>query len=83
MQFLKRVASALMSTLRLVFDRTRRVFETRRVGANGEKVLNKDLLKKVRTIDDNGEYVVSGRISLDDLPRTIWICQRMLLDQNL
>ena len=52
----------------IIFDRTRRVFETRRVGANGEKILNKDLLDKVRTIDDNGEYVVSGRISLDDLP---------------
>ena len=52
----------------IIFDRTRRVFETRRVGANGEKILNKELLDKVRTIDDNGEYVVSGRISLDDLP---------------
>jgi hypothetical protein len=52
----------------IIFDRTRRVFETRRVGANGEKILNKELLNKVRTIDDNGEYVVSGRISLDDLP---------------
>jgi hypothetical protein len=52
----------------IVFDRTRRVFETRRVGANGEKILNKDLLNKVRTVDENGEYVVSGRISLDDLP---------------
>ena len=52
----------------IIFDRTRRVFETRRVGANGEKVLNKELLDKVRTIDENGEYVVSGRISLDDLP---------------
>ena len=53
----------------MIFDRTRRVFETRRVGANGEKVLNKELLNKIRTIDDNGEYVVSGRISLDDLPK--------------
>jgi hypothetical protein len=52
----------------IIFDRTRRVFETRRVGANGEKILNKELLNKVRTIDENGEYVVSGRISLDDLP---------------
>jgi len=53
----------------MIFDRTRRVFETRRVGANGEKVLNTELLNKVRTIDDNGEYVVSGRVSLDDLPK--------------
>jgi hypothetical protein len=52
---------------RIVYDRTRKVFETRRVDANGVKELNKDLLEKVRTVDDNGEYVVSGRISLEDL----------------
>ena len=52
---------------RIVYDRTRKVFETRRVDANGIKELNKDLLEKVRTVDDNGEYVVSGRISLEDL----------------
>jgi hypothetical protein len=51
----------------IVFDRTRKVFETRRVDANGVKELNMDLLEKVRTVDENGEYVVSGRISLDDL----------------
>ena len=52
---------------RIVYDRTRKVFETRRVDANGIKELNKDLLEKVRTVDENGEYVVSGRISLEDL----------------
>ena len=52
---------------RIVYDRTRKVFETRRVDANGVKELNKDLLEKVRTVDDNGEYVVSGRISLEDI----------------
>ncbi|NBR26553.1 MAG: hypothetical protein EBU08_22790, partial [Micrococcales bacterium] len=52
---------------RIVYERTRKVFETRRVDANGVKELNKELLEKVRTIDENGEYVVSGRISLDDL----------------
>ena len=52
---------------RIVYDRTRKVFETRRVDANGVKELNTDLLNKVRTVDENGEYVVSGRISLDDL----------------
>ncbi len=51
----------------IVFDRTRKVFETRRVNADGVKELNMDLLEKVRTVDENGEYVVSGRISLDDL----------------
>ena len=52
-----------------IFDRTRRVFETRRVNAKGEKILNEDLLNKVRSVDENGEYIVSGRISLDDLPK--------------
>jgi hypothetical protein len=52
---------------RIVYERTRKVFETRRVDANGVKELNRDLLEKVRTVDENGEYVVSGRISLDDL----------------
>jgi hypothetical protein len=52
---------------RLVYDRTRKIFETRRVDANGVTTLNDDLLDKVRTLDDNGEYVVSGKISLDDL----------------
>jgi hypothetical protein len=52
---------------RLVYDRTRKIFETRRVDANGVTILNDDLLNKVRTLDDNGEYVVSGKISLDDL----------------
>ena len=52
---------------RIVYDRTRKVFETRRVDANGVKELNTDLLNKVRTVDENGEYIVSGRISLDDL----------------
>lgn len=51
----------------IVYDRTRKVFETRRVDADGVKELNNDLLDKVRTVDENGEYVVSGRISLDDL----------------
>ena len=50
-----------------VYDRTRKIFETRRVDKNGVKELNMDLLDKVRTLDDNGEYVVSGKISLDDL----------------
>jgi hypothetical protein len=52
---------------RIVYERTRKIFETRRVDANGVKELNMDLLDKVRTLDDNGEYVVSGKISLDDL----------------
>jgi hypothetical protein len=52
---------------RIVYERTRKVFETRRVDANGVKELNMDLLDKIRSVDDQGQYVVSGKISLDDL----------------
>ena len=52
---------------RIVYERTRKVFETRRVNNKGVKELNMNLLDKVRSVDDNGQYVVSGKISLDDL----------------
>ena len=52
---------------RRVYERTRKVFATRRVDDEGVTILNEDLLNKVRTLDENGEYVVSGKISLDDL----------------
>ena len=55
---------------RLVYERTRKIFETRRVDADGIKELNMDLLDKVRAVDDKGQYVVSGKISLDDLRTT-------------
>ena len=61
---------------RIVYARTRKVFETRKVLANNVKELNTELLAKVRTLDANGTtltgnkpaYKVSGQISLDDLP---------------
>jgi hypothetical protein len=60
---------------RMVYARTRKVFETRKVGANGVKEINTELLNKVRALDVNGTvftsnkkaYKVSGQISLDDL----------------
>ena len=61
---------------RMVYDRTRRIFETRKVLPDGTKELNTDLLAKVRTLDPKGTaltgnkktYKVSGQLSLDDLP---------------
>jgi len=61
---------------RYLYARTRRVFETRKVDANGVKEINTELLNKIRTLDANGTtltgkkkaYKVSGQISLDDLP---------------
>lgn len=61
---------------RMVYDRTRRIFETRINLPNGTRQLNTDLLNKVRTLDTKGAtltgnkpaYKVSGQLSLDDLP---------------
>jgi hypothetical protein len=53
---------------KIVYDRTRRVFETRITNKNGVKEINEDLLDKVRVLDKDGEYVISGRVSMDDLP---------------
>ena len=60
---------------RMVYARTRRVFETRKLRPDGTKELNTELLNKVRALDANGTvltgnkkaYKVSGQISLDDL----------------
>jgi hypothetical protein len=47
----------------IVYKATRELFEKQ------NKELNLDLLNKVRQIDDKtGEYVVRGKLSLDDLP---------------
>jgi hypothetical protein len=61
---------------RMVYERTRRIFETRKVLPDGTKELNTELLKKVRSLDANSTtltgnksaYKVSGQLSLDDLP---------------
>jgi hypothetical protein len=61
---------------RMVYDRTRKIFETRKVLPNGTKELNTELLKKVRSLDTKSTtltgnkpgYKVSGQLSLDDLP---------------
>jgi hypothetical protein len=66
----KFVADARASTqmdseqlLRLTFERTKELF-TR----SGDDALNLQLLDKIRTLDNNGNWVVSGRLSMDDLP---------------
>jgi hypothetical protein len=61
---------------RMVYDRTRKIFETRKVLPDGTKELNTELLAKVRSLDINtttltgnkSGYKVSGQLSLDDLP---------------
>ena len=61
---------------RMVYDRTRKIFETRKVLPDGTKEINTELLAKVRSLDTKSitltgnkpGYKVSGQLSLDDLP---------------
>jgi hypothetical protein len=61
---------------RMVYDRTRKIFETRKVLPDGTKEINTELLAKVRSLDiksttligNKPGYKVSGQLSLDDLP---------------
>jgi len=49
--------------IRLVHNRAKELFTK-----SGDDSLNVELLNKIRTFDKNGNRVVTGRISLDDLP---------------
>jgi hypothetical protein len=66
----KYVADARASTqmdseqlLRLAHNRAKELFTN-----SGDGKLNIDLLNKIRTFDNNGNRIVTGRLSLDDLP---------------
>jgi hypothetical protein len=70
---------------RMVYARTRRIFETR------TKELNTELLDKVRTLDTKGvaltgnkkTYKVAGQISLDDLPTDYNLTPRTVVGPTL
>jgi hypothetical protein len=54
----------------LIFSRAREIFETKRVGKNGQKELNLDLLSKIRSFDsETGNWRITGQLGIDDLPR--------------
>jgi len=54
----------------IIYTRAREIFETRRIGKNGEKELNLDLLSKIRYRNENtGKMGISGQLSIDDLPK--------------
>ena len=54
----------------LIFDRAREIFETRRLDEQGQKILNTDLLDKVRSFDpESGNWRITGQLGIDDLPR--------------
>lgn len=54
----------------IIYSRAREIFETRRINDKGEKVLNLDLLDKIRSFDpETNTWSISGQLGLDDLPR--------------
>jgi hypothetical protein len=54
----------------IIFERAREIFETRRVGKDGLKELNLDLLNKIRYRDNKtGKMSISGQLGIDDLPK--------------
>lgn len=52
----------------LIYNRAREIFEKRPKVANGNRELNLDLLNKIRTQDAEGNWIISGRLGMDDLP---------------
>jgi hypothetical protein len=53
----------------LVVKRAKEIVSKRKLDDSGNVVVNSQLLDKIRTFDDNkGQYIVSGKLSLDDLP---------------
>jgi hypothetical protein len=53
----------------IVYNRAAEIFEKRGKSANATKEVNEDLLNKIRTTNDQGEYVISGKLSLDDVSK--------------
>jgi hypothetical protein len=54
----------------IIYSRAREIFETRRLNDKGEKILNLDLLDKIRFKDEaTGNWGISGQLGLDDLPK--------------
>jgi len=51
------------SLLRLTHNRAKELFTK-----SGDGSLNIDLINRIRTVDKNGDYIVTGKLSLDDLP---------------
>jgi len=53
----------------IVYNRAKEVFEKRGTAAGAEKEINLDLLNKVRTQNDQGDNIISGQLSLDDVSK--------------
>jgi hypothetical protein len=53
----------------IVYNRAREIFEKRGTTAGAEKEINLDLLNKIRVQNDQGDYIISGQLSLDDVSK--------------
>ena len=52
----------------IVYRRSKEIFEKRGASAAATKEVNLDLLNKIRVKNEEGDWVISGKLSLDDLP---------------
>lgn len=52
----------------IVYRRAKEIFEKRGASADAVKEVNLDLLNKIRVKNEEGDWVISGKLSLDDLP---------------
>jgi len=54
----------------IIYARASEIFETRRLDKDGNKILNTELIDKIRYLDEaTGSYRISGQLTLDDLPK--------------
>ena len=53
----------------IVYNRAREIFEKRGTAAGADKEVNLDLLNKIRTKNDQEDYIISGQLSLDDVSK--------------
>jgi len=53
----------------IIYNRAAEIFEKRGTTAGAAKEINVDLLDKIRVQNDQGEYIISGQLSLDDVSK--------------
>jgi hypothetical protein len=55
---------------KIIYTRAREIFETKRIGKDGLKELNLELLSKIRFRNEQtGKMGISGQLGMDDLPK--------------
>ena len=53
----------------IIYNRAAEIFEKRGTAAGTGKEINVDLLNKIRVQNDQGDYIISGQLSLDDVSK--------------